>query len=243
MLSLIKAELYKLKHLKIFYLGIVLNLFIVISMLLGRKTLGSINNVSYFVNIMYRNYSFALPILCFSTTFASQEFSQKTIYPVIAKGVSFSKVFISKAIVSCMGTMLYFIIGSAVGIGLSFYVFPDNYAPDLLSSIVKIFLLETLIHIAYTVFVLAITYVIRSSKMSILTNFTIMIFLPALLHGIMKTFNPIINLRSLWIVNVVNLLEIGRNIEWFYYAFIISIFYIVVCTLISVLVGNKRDIS
>jgi len=79
--------------------------------------------------------------------------------------------------------------------------------------------------------------------MSILTNFTIMIFLPALLHGIMKTFNPIINLRSLWIVNVVNLLEIGRNIEWFYYAFIISIFYIVVCTLISVLVGNKRDIS
>nr|WP_297932756.1 hypothetical protein [uncultured Blautia sp.] len=242
MIGLIKADFYRLRKMKMFYLGMILNIFYVAGMFFLRHAMGNIVSANDYIDIMYRNYTFMLPILCFTTTFATQEFSQKIIYPIVSKGITVGKIYICQAIVSSLGTTIYCILGTITGVSLFLYFEQMDIGKELIWRIVVLFLVETLIHVAYTFFVLMIIYLVRSGKVSVWINFTIMIFFPVLLHGIVKSLNTTINLRNLWIGNVINILEIGRELQWYYYAVCISFIYIFICTIVSVVYGNKRDI-
>lgn len=243
MKSLINADLYRLIKFKMFYVGMFLNIFIVTGMEVVRYNIGSITNAKDYIDSLYKIFAFTLPILCFAGTFASQEFSQKIIRPIAARGVSVSKIFICQVVAGSIGSILYCVIGTGIGLALCYHYFPGDFDSYFLSKIFIVFLVELIIHIAYTVFVMMLTYLIRNGRVSMFINFALLIFFPVLLHGIMQSFNFVINLRNLWIGNIVNIIAIDISVVWLGYAIIVSIFYISICIIVSSIVGNKRDIA
>lgn len=243
MINLIKIQLFKLRKSKVFYGCLVLNILIVATMIMVRVQIGNIDSAKAYLDIMYKNYVFLLPLLCVTVSFASQGFSQKVIYPVIARGVSIKKLFIAQEIALCIVASLYCIAGTVTGILFCNFYFHNDFNIQLYLIVIKICAIEIIVHCAYVIFVFSLTYIIRNGKISVFINFTLLIFLPALLHGLMKVINTHINLRNLWIGNVVNIIEPGLEKAWYGYAILISLIYIILSSIISLLINTKRDFS
>lgn len=243
MISLIQAQMYKLKKFKMFYLCLIMNVIIVAAIILVRVKIGNITSAKNYLELMYRNYSFTLPLLCFTVSFASREFSQKAICTVVGRGISVSEFYVSQAIVSCIVVVIYCTVGAGIGVFICHSFYPTEFNALIYIQIVKMFLVEVIIHCAYVIFVLSLSYIIRNGKVSMFTNFALLIFLPVILNGIVQAMQLQINLRNIWISNVVNIIGIGISDVWYAFAVLISIFYIVVGGIISILISNVREID
>lgn len=253
MLNVIRADLYKLKHLKSFYVVIVLSAFFDFVILADlsnypdsyQSTFDNFLQVAFYPFTVWQFMPMVLPLalgilICL---FVTNDFSYGTMKDPVTLGHSRFNVFFSKCLVASMATVIILIICMIVSIFTAFWMFDGLSSIPGIQDIVQFgtrTLLEIGLSVALAVLFTTLAFVIKHTAVVMAVHFSVALFVTMIIGAV---FLPGSSFFYAWLATAMVKVSNGISIEMAGTTLAVTVIYLMVSFVVGYSVFVNRDMK
>ncbi|GGB46128.1 hypothetical protein F3157_08570 [Virgibacillus dakarensis] len=253
MLNVIRADLYKLKHLKSFYVVIVLSAFFDFVILADlssypdsyQSTYGNFLQIVFYPFTVWQFMPMVLPLalgilICL---FVTNDFSYGTMKDPVTLGHSRFSVFFSKCLVASMATVIILIICMIVSIFTAFWMFDGLSSIPGIQDIVQFgtrTLLEIGLSVALAVLFTTLAFVIKHTAVVMAVHFSVALFVTMIIGAV---FLPGSSFFYAWLATAMVKVSNGISIEMAGTTLAVTVIYLMVSFVVGYSVFANRDMK
>ena len=199
----------------------------------------------WYLGNVYSGNTLLLVLVIFISIFVSAEFSHGTIKNIASKGVSRSKIYLSKLLTVMIVTAIFSLVLAAVGTLAASCMW--GFGPvsgEVIWQCIRLVLMQTLLHIALVSFFMMICFIMKNSGAAISINICSMMFIPTIFALIDKLLKKDAWISNIWPATYINsLVTLTPEMSLLIKALAIALIYIVVSSALGMFVFHKKDIA
>ncbi|BED92448.1 MAG: ABC transporter permease [Candidatus Paraimprobicoccus trichonymphae] len=262
MFNMLSSDFYKLFKRKSFYFCAVLSVLSGMISIFGLITIGasynfSISEIGEFFgfngigSIAPGLIAVNIFFIILASMFVPSEFSFGTIKNIVSRGISRTKIYISKLLISWFLVLFYSILSAmaAFSLGAYYWGVGDFSAQNVVLGIFRMLGLYLLSAMAFQSMFVMIGFLVRHTGGTVSTSLGIVIVLPIVINFVkvfftktfkIENFNP----EKYWVGSIIDeITKMDVTQEAITRGILVSCVYLVLFTLIGIYSFNKRDIK
>ena len=248
MLNAIRASFYKMFHDRafgVYVAGTVAWTMVVIAAQVLTCDMRGIEDVSELANRWYGFiglHSIEVPLIGSSVLLFSGEFRNKSWKLLIAKGISRTSFYLSKLIsILTLTVLISFVSILVIAVG-NVVILHAAFDLTYVGNVFWFFLGETIAHMTIAVLIIMIICVVKRGEVAMMLCFFLMVFGYALLHALENALGAGEIITDIWAFSQTAFADFGGPIRWGW-LLLMFLGHLVVCSLITILFLNHKDIE